>query len=198
MALSIAALVTGILSSMAIVGGSLAYLTHNKQQRRKWAAHTWRNIKLRNGVTGQSPFHQSTNSFNTPGMVEVFPQSQNYQLPIHRWEREGIPDRPPQPTSDSHSEAIPAVLTGESPDDELPSTPLELSDPPDPAERARCRRLYAQGLSQTKTINRVWGLSKGGSRRYSEARRRFREHVRDIARPDLEISLEAEESQTNA
>ncbi|WP_121970686.1 hypothetical protein [Leptolyngbya sp. BC1307] len=198
MSLSIAAIVAGSFAFLAGAGGAVGYATHRKQQRSEWAAQTWRNVTLRDGVTERSPFHTADSSFNLPGMVEVFPRSHTPNRAVHAWEHDPLPGDRPRHTSDSHSDGLTAVLPGESLAEELPSTPLELSDPPDPAERARCRRLYGQGLSQTKTISAVWGLSKGGSRRYYEARRRFREHVRDIARPDLLISLEAEEGQTDA
>jgi hypothetical protein len=198
MSFSIAALVAGSLATTAIIGVAVGWSTHNSQQRSKWAAQTWRDVTLRNGVTERSPFHTPTSSFNAPGMVEVFPRSHTPTPPIHPWESAQVPGERPQPTSDSYSTDNPTVHPGESPEDELPSTPLALSDPPDPAERARCRRLYQQGLSQTKLIKQVWGLSKGGGTKYSEARRRFREHVQDIATPELLAAIQAQEAKTNA
>lgn len=197
MSLSIVAIVAGSFSLMAVVGGTVGYVTHGKQERSRWAAGVWRDVTLRNGVTEQSPFHPRSSSFNAPGMVEVFPSSHRPTPPVAALTGEQVHSARPRPTSAYLEVYNPPVSNGFTPSDELPSTPLQLSDPPHEAERARCRRLYQEGLSQTKLINRVWGISKGGGYKYSEARRRFRAHVRDIAQPDLLTSIEADEAKIN-
>lgn len=198
MSLSIAALVLGSLATMTLVSGAVGWATHNRQSSSRWAADAWRGVTHRNGVTGVIPFAPTTARINAPGMVEVFPRSHTPERPIHAWESADIPGDRPRHTSNGNSEVIPTVRPGDEPVTELPCPPLELSTPPDPAERARCRRLYAQGLSQTKLIKEVWGLSKGGGAKYAEARRRFRMHVSDIARPDLRYALQREEAQNDA
>ena len=60
---------------------------------------------------------------------------------------------------------------------ELPMEPLELTDPPVDGEQARVVRLHKQGLSQTAIIEQVWGIPRGGSKRYKEARRRYQEYT---------------------
>lgn len=179
MSLSIAAVVGGSLLLVAVVGGAADICEHNDRRRRNWASQAWRDVTLRNGVAGVSPFHSPTSSFNAPGLVRVYPRSQ-------------VRPAPPQRASDSPSAVRPVVRPGDELADELPCAPMELSDPPHEAERARVRRLYQQGLSQTRVIKEVWGLSKGGSKRYYEARDRFRSHVADIATGDLLASIEAE------
>jgi hypothetical protein len=90
------------------------------------------------------------------------------------------------------------VGNGFTPVKELPELPLELSNPPHGAEVEICRQLYQDGYSQTKLIESVWGISKGGGFKYSEARRRFRANVRAIAQPALLASIEAEEVSDHA
>ena len=150
-----------------------------------WASGVWRDVSLRNGVTEPSPFHSTQSSFNAPGLVQVYPRSQVRPAPPHP------PSASPEPTST-------VVVPVDDPSEELPCAPMELSDPPHEAECARVRRLYQQGMSQTKIISEVWGLSKGGSKKYYEARRRFRAHVADIATGDLKESITSEESKASA
>lgn len=191
MALSIAALVAGSLSVIAVIGGAVGYVGHSQQVKSKWAAQVWRDVTLRNGVGESSPFHSERSSINIPGMVEVFPRS---HVPN---DEQVCPESLPL-TSDSQGTDENMVSTGFNQSEELTIEPFELSDPPHEAERARVRRLYSQGMSQTKLISNVWGVSKGGGKKYTEARRRFREHVADIATGDLRASIEAEGAAVNA
>jgi len=186
MSLSIAGIVGGGLLLVAVGGGVAGLYEHDRQKRSKWAAQTWRDVTLRNGVTGKSPFHSDDDSFNAPGMVQVYPRSQ-------------VRSASPFPSSDSTAVVERTRVTPvEELTEELPCAPMELSDPPHEAERARVRRLHQQGLSQTKLIKEVWGLSKGGSKRYYEARRRYRNHIADIATGELLESIQQERGEASA
>lgn len=198
MSLSIAAIVAGSLSLMAFIGGAVGYVAHNKQERSRWAAGVWRDVTLRNGVTERSPFHTSDSSFNAPGLVQVFPRSQRPAPPIPAPTGRQVPDACPRPTSVMPMSSTNPVANSSAPTEEPDDTPLELSNPPHPTERDRVRRLYQNDVSQTKIIKTVWGISKGGGVKYSEARRRFRQHVRDIAKPGLRYAIEREEALANA
>ena len=193
MSLSIAAVVGGSMCLIVVAGGVAGLSEHNRQRRRKWASQAWRDVTLRNGVTAQSPFHVRASSFNAPGLVEVFPQTHSRRSDASVLQRsEPVHSASPRPSSDIPNADSTAVHTSDEPADELPCEPMALSDPPHEAEGARCRRLYQQGMSQTKVIKEVWGLSKGGSKKYYEARDRFRKHVADIATGDLKTSIQAE------
>lgn len=194
MSLSIAAIVASSLLSVFAVGGVVGLLTHNQQERKRWSSQTWRDLTLRNGVTARSPFHTDTSSFNAPGLVRVFPRSHRPAPHIDEPTGEQVHTAHPLPTSAIQSHSAQQVRTVAEPVNEPSTTPLELSDPPHPDEYGRCRYYYQQGMSQTKLIMAVWGISKGGGFKYNEARRRFRQHVRDIANRPLRASIEAEEA----
>lgn len=198
MSLSIAAIVAGSLSLMAVIGGAVGYVTHSKQERSRWAAGVWRDVTLRNGVTERSPFHAYESSFNAPGMVEVFPRSHRRTSPIAAPTDEPVHNARPRPTSVLREVCNTPVTNGLMPVDEPPTLPLELSDPPHPNERDLCRELYQQDMSQTRIIKTVWGVSKGSGYKYQESRRRFRAHVREIAKPGLRQAIEREELIANA
>lgn len=204
MSLPIAAIVAGSLLTLSVTGLTIGAVAHNKQQRRKWAAATWRNVVHRNGVTERSPFHASESAYNAPGMVRVYPRSQapTPPTPPNHVASAGlpaqVPDTRPRPASAIQSTVQSTVRTDDTPMAELNITPLELSDPPHPKERDICRQIYREGTNQTKTIKRVWGLSKGGGKRYAEARRRFQAHVKDIARPELSYIMKEAEARANA
>lgn len=191
MALPIAVLVVGSLSAVAVVGGLVGYVSYGGQSKSRWVSQMRRNVTLRGGVTAVSPFHSDRSSTNILGMVEVFPRSQALKSAQ-------VPAVSPPIMSDSQSTDNTPVSTDFNPPEEMTIEPFELSDPIHPSERARCRRLYSQGMTQTKLISEVWGISKGGSQKYYEARRRFRDHVADIAADDLRASIEAERVTVNA
>lgn len=192
MSLSIAFVVGGGLCAVAAVGAAVGAAGSYRGERERWASQAWRDVTVRGGVSEYSPFHAPESSFNAPGMVEVFPRSHRHNQVSQSAAAVVSSERPPvaSVTSIPSATAVEPLLA---PDDELPSTPLELSDPPHEAERARCRRLYSEGMSQTRVINAVWGIPKGGSKKYHEARRRFREHIADIAQGDLLVSIKSEE-----
>ena len=198
MSLSLAALVAGSLLSVFTFGGVAGLLAHNRQARKRWASQTWRDLTLRNGVAARSPFHSDTSTFNAPGLVRVYPRSHTPTPHADTPTDEQVHTARPLPTSALPTQSPQQVPTVAAPMPELPSEPLALSDPADPAERARCRRLYQQGLSQTKVIKGVWGISKGGGYKYNEARRRFRVHVRDIASRSLLASIQEDEAKADA
>ena len=192
MSLSIAALVAAGLLSVFTVGGVVGALAHTRNDRKRWASDVWRDATLRNGVTERSPFHSLTSSFNAPGMVEVFPLSQRPSVPVPVSTDEQVRnERPRSPTAKQTGEENQAS-NGFALVDELPALPIELSDPPHEAECELCRQLYQESYSQTRLIQAVWGIAKGGGAKYAEARRRFRHHVADIAEPALKASIEAE------
>ena len=198
MSLSIAAVVGGSLCLCALAGGIAGLSEHERRKRQGWASETWRNVKLRNGVEAPSPFHSPTSAINAPGLVRVYPRSQQpKQAPPPLSAEPVSATRPPMPSAELEVPA-PLVSNGDELEEELSIEPFELSDPPHEAERARVRRLYQRGMSQTKIIGEVWGLSKGGSKKYYEARRRFRSHVADIATGDLRASIKAEEVEASA
>lgn len=190
MSLSIAAIVAGSLSLVALAGGIAGAADSKRRQRGVWASQTWRDVTLRNGVTEVSPFHSRSSSFNAPGMIRTYPRSQTPTQSASV--SASVSNARPPVASDAISAVNNAVHTGTALETELPHEPLELSDPPHDAEGARCRRLYQQGMSQTKIIADVWGVPKGGSKKYYEARRRFRAHVADIATGDLLASIQSE------
>ncbi len=201
MSLSIAAVVAGSLLTMSAIGALIGYVTHEQQQRRNWAATTWRNVTHRNGVTERSPFHSPESSYNAPGMVRVYPRSHTPTPPAthtHVSRPADIPEVRPRPASAMPNPVQSTVRTDDTLADELNITPLELSEPPHPRERDICRQVYREGNNQTKTIKRVWGLSKGGGKRYAEARRRFQAHVKDIARPELRYVMKEAEAKASA
>lgn len=190
MSLSIAVIVAGSLSLVALAGGIAGAVGNRRQQRSKWASQTWRDVTLRNGVTALSPFHSRSSSFNAPGMVRTYPRS---QAPTQAASVSASVSNARPPAASVVPSAVSTVVhTSTTPETELPHEPLELSDPPHEAEGARCRRLYRQGMSQTKVIADVWGVPKGGSKKYYEARRRFRAHVAEIATGDLLASIQSE------
>ena len=201
MAFPIATLVAGSLTIMAVVSGSVGYFTSKRQQRSQWAASTWRDVVHRNGVTGVIPFAPPTASVNAPGLVRVYPRSHTSTLtpaaPTAAHTDSQVHNPRPRPASVMATVQPPSVSPSEAPTDEPLDFTFELSDPPHPAERARVRRVYQQGLNQTKVIKAVWGLSKGGGKKYAEARRRFQSHVKDIARPELKYRIEEAEAQAN-
>lgn len=198
MSFSLAAVVGGSLCVVAVAGGVAGLCEHSRQKRRRWATQTWRDVTLRNGVTAPSPFHTPHSSFNAPGLVEVFPKSKRTSVPMPVPTPEQVPTERPREPSALLEVCNPPVTNGFNQEEELPYEPFELTDPPHQAERARVRRLYQSGMSQTKTIKAVWGLSKGGSKKYYEARRRFRLYVSDVARDSLKASIEAEGGENDA
>lgn len=198
MYLSIAALVAAGLLSVSAVGGVVGALAHSRNERQRWASGVWRDVTLRNGVTERSPFHSLTSSFNAPGMVEVFPRSKRPSVPAGVSADGQVCDERPRSPSAKQTGEENQASNGFALVDELPELPIELSDPAHSAEGDICRKLYQAGYSQTKLIGEVWSIAKGGGYRYSEARRRFRQHVRDIAQPALRASIEAEEVTANA
>ncbi len=202
MALSIAAIVGGGLMSVALAGGLAGAVANSQTERRRWASGVWRDVTLRNGVTEPSPFHAPVSSFNAPGMVEVFPRSMRPPSPaavsVPMSADEQVSARRLPPPSVNSEVCNTPVGNGFTPVKELPELPLELSNPPHGAEVEICRQLYQDGYSQTKLIESVWGISKGGGFKYSEARRRFRANVRAIAQPALLASIEAEEVSDHA
>lgn len=197
MSLSIAGIVAGSLLVVAAAGGVAGLLGQREQERRRWAAGVWRDLTLRNGVTERSPFHAYESSFNAPGMVRVYPRSQRPECESVSVGASVPVDVSVRPAGLPAPSASPEVCnnpvrTGFTPFEELPELPIELSSPPHEAERVLCRELYQEGMSQTKLISTLWGISKGGGYRYSEARRRFRQHVADIATGELRQSIESE------
>lgn len=202
MSLSIAAIVGGGLMSVALAGGLAGAVANSQTERRRWAVGVWRDVTLRNGVTEPSPFHVPASSFNAPGMVEVFPRSLRPPAPADvsapAPADEQVSARRQRPPSVNGEVCNEPVSNGFPPVKELPKLPLELSNPPHGSEIEICRQLYQEGYSQTKLIDRVWGISKGGGFKYNEARRRFRANVRVIASPELLASIEAEEVSADA
>ena len=172
----VAALLLPTLASAALVG----HFSHRRQQRRQHASELWNAITARGPITAPSPWHPPSHPINHPGLVEVIPHKLQPDPPMHPWECEPIPAASPPPPSDGPNNDSTTVSTVSELVDEPPAPILELSDPPDPAERARVRRVYQQTTSQTRTIKQVWGISKGGGKRYVEARRRFRDHTADL------------------
>ena len=202
MFLSIAAIVGGGLLSVAVVGCVAGALANQQTDSKRWASGVWRDVTLRNGVSERSPFHSPVSSFNAPGMVEVFPLSRHASAPASASAPvsagEQVRSRRPLAPSANIEVCNTPVGNGFAPVSELPKLPLELSNPPHGAEVEICRHLYQKGYSQTKLIAEVWGISKGGGPKYTEARRRFRKNVRVIARPELLASIEAEEVSNHA
>lgn len=192
MSLSIAAIVVVSLLTLSAGGAIAGLLEHNRKERERWAAQTWRDVTLRGGVTECSPWHPDHASFNAPGLVRVYPHSQRPALPVSVPAGEqDCNARPPAPSALSEV-CTPLVHNGFTPVEELPELPIELSTPPHPYEQSLCQQAYLRGYSQTRLISSVWGISKGGGRKYAEARRRFRQHVADIATGDLLASIQAE------
>lgn len=198
MSLSIAATVVVSLLALSAGGAVAGLLEHNRQERQRWASQTWRDVTLRNGVTARSPFHSDKSSFNAPGLVQVYPRSQHHDLPVPVPADEQVDNARHRPPSALREVCNNPVRTELTPFEELPELPIELLNPPHIYEGELCRQSYLKGDSQTKTISAVWGISKGGGYKYSEARRRFREHVVDIATGDLLASIQADRVNNHA
>lgn len=163
--------------------GALAVALADRRQQTatRTAAQLWRDIQLRNGITEPIPWHSPDSPINRPGMVQVHP-------PIHPWETRPVPgDRPPSPSDlainppmkQGSSDSATLNETRETVP-ELPMEPLELTDPPAAGEQARVLRLHGQGLTQNTIIKHVWGASPGGSKKYTEARRRYLDYINTI------------------
>jgi hypothetical protein len=192
MSLSIAATVVVSLLALSAGGTVAGLLEHNRQERQRWAAQTWRDVTLRNGVTARSPFHSDKSSFNAPGLVRAYPRSQRPAPPVSVPTDEQVHSARQRLPSALHEVCNNPVRTELTPFEELPELPIELLNPPHPYEGELCRQSYLKGDSQTKLIKAVWGISKGGGYKYTEARRRFRAHVADIATGDLQASIQAD------
>ena len=171
------------LSVSAIPVGAIcgALATASFERRRdaisRDAFDLWRAIQLRNGVTALSPWHSSVSPINRPGMVEVMPNYSGLDPPLHPWESEPIPGEGPPSSPDGSNPPENTGSTGSALLDEPIAQPLALTDPPAAGEQARVLRLHQQGLSQTAIIQQVWGVPRGGSKKYKEARRRYLDYI---------------------
>lgn len=122
----------------------VAGLAEQREQRRRTAADTWRGVVLRNGVSEVLPWHGERAPINAPGIVEVRPAVS-------------------QPVSQPVSVVNPDELTVLA----VPNLPEPVEKPL--SEREMVRDLLEQGYTQGDTIERVFGVKKGGSQRYKNA-----------------------------
>ena len=168
-------LVTGSLLIGASTSLAIAFAESHQAAKTADASETWSNIRLRNGITEPSPWHPPEASINRPGLVQVHPLT---QPPVHPWEVEPVPDTPPPVVSDLVAELADNKGSSQhAPASTDQQAPLELSEPPDPQESIRVMDCHRDGLGQVATIEAVWGIKRGSSKRYQEARRRYQQYT---------------------
>lgn len=172
-----------------------AWLASRHDARQTEGEELWQAVRLRNGITESSPWHSAEHIVNTPGLVRVCPDVHTApEPPLHEWEYEPMPDPSERPASVSVKNSFGTRGSGGSELPELPvELPIKLTTPPHLDERECCRLLVMAGLGQVATIKQVWDISKGGGKRYQEARKRLRKYVADCVPPgDLYASLRKE------
>ena len=142
---------------------SIGAALDRKERRQKEAERTWSDIVLRNGVSARIPWHEPASGVNVPALVEVNPRSKQADPPIHPWEVSVMPE-------EVDSTSVPGVgpLVNEP-----PSPVLELAEELTSEERARVTRLFAGGMGKHATILEVWGIKKGGSKKFKQASERY-------------------------
>lgn len=193
-----------VLAALAIATGSaglVAWIEKRTTRRTDRASDLWRSIRLRNGVTEPLPWHPATATVNIPGMVEVKPNSvQNSQAP-HDWDlasQASVSEARPLLASMTESPDSTMVRPGSELVNESTEPKFEITDPPSDEEKARVQRLFRQGLSQYLIIRKVWGLSKGGGKKYKEARSRYFDYVYPIAQRGLRFHIDQQRGKGNA
>lgn len=160
-------MLTGLIfSSIVTLFGlsfSIGLLSSSRTRADDDAASTWRAIVHRNAITEPIPFATSVARVNAPGLVQVYPRSQQ-----------------PTPTEPAPT-ALPAPVSMGKPTVASVShtsaalqLPLELADEANDEEREVVLRLWESGRSMTAIILSVWGIKSGGSQRYAEARTRYK------------------------
>jgi hypothetical protein len=159
-------MLTGLILSSIItlfgVSFGVGLLSSSRTQADDDAALTWRAITHRNAITEPIPFASSVSRVNAPGLVQVYPRSQ-----------QPTPEPAPTPRPAPVSMEKPAVASV-SRTSAAPELPLELADEANDEEREVVLRLWESGRSMTAIILSVWGIKSGGSQRYDQARTRYK------------------------
>ena len=135
---------------LGAVAAIIAQVTPHTKKEDEESADIWRAHKLRGGVSARSPWHSSADVVNIPALVEVQPVSRR---PIHTPVRD-----------DADSATVSSVSATDSAADRSASAAIEETN------RNVVLELRSQGLSKTKIIKHIWGVSPGGSAKYKEAR----------------------------
>ncbi len=157
-------------TTLSIVGAAVGFLSHRHTSQQASAAKTWRDITHRGGVTAVSPWHSSASRYNAPGLVQVYPRSQ---------QPTSNPNvQPERPAPVSIEKLADESVSATSETEELP---LEVADEPNETEKEAVLKRLETGLSQSAIILAVWGAKSGGSAKYKAARERFQHYQSEVA-----------------
>ncbi|MEM9948869.1 MAG: hypothetical protein AAF810_22790 [Cyanobacteria bacterium P01_D01_bin.36] len=144
----------------------------NRDRKEHDAATTWRNIEHRNGVTAPIPFAAPSAPVNAPGLVRVYPKTQ--QPDKQQLSLVGVPASTPSPQVQPQRPAPVSVM--ERPDEAVSSAsagvqlPMKLAEAASDEEREAVLKLHGEGKSMTAVIFAVWGAKSGGSKKYAYSR----------------------------
>lgn len=181
--LTLSFVIYSVLASIFGVSLVVGLCSGSRTRTDQEAADTWRNIVHRNGVTEPIPFAQSSASVNAPGLVRVYPNTQQ-------------PKAAPKPLSLATSAPTPGpqvqpvrpapVSVMERPDKTVSSAsaavklPMKLADAPCEEERETVLKLHGEGKPMTAVILSVWGAKSGGSKKYKAARERYQFYLAEV------------------
>lgn len=176
--MSIAVIIPIAFAGLTLIGGLVGFFAERSRHTDDSATQTWRDITHRNGVSEISPWHSPKSSFNDPGLVRVYPRTQQPANTTQAPDPGVRPERPaPVPNENPAVEAL--LADSELP--ELPELPIELADEATETERKIVSRLIEEGRSQSASILSVWGIKSGGSAKYKLARERFQQYQSEVS-----------------
>ncbi|MEL7523941.1 MAG: hypothetical protein AAGJ80_20365, partial [Cyanobacteria bacterium J06553_1] len=84
------------------------------------------------------------------------------------------PALPAPPSVENHHDASVSATS------EAPKLPIAMAETATEAEAAIIIQDWEDGLSMTKTIKRVWGISAGGGAKYKAARGRYKHYLSEV------------------
>ena len=178
-----------IYSSLAAIFGVsfvAGLLSSQRSRSDNEAARTWRNITHRNGVTAPIPFASTSAPVNAPGLVRVYPKSQQPE-PIKERELVAATCSPVHTPGPQVQPACPAPVSASNPADGMDSSdsaalklPMEIAEAASDEEREAVMKLHREGRPMTAVILTVWGAKSGGSKKYKAARDRYMFYIAEV------------------